>query len=212
VRSIGSTISFVTPGGEQVRVGDTFGGSVATNYWLLQGRASAQPLLSVAGADTNINAALTSKGTGSVSLNTNGGAQQQLAVAHTASAVNFVQVTGAATGSGPLISAQGSDANAELRFQSKGTGSVNVLDGGGFNSLRVLQRATNGDTFLDVQRAVGFVDLIASSGVTNGDIRLTPKGTGLVRFGAYTAGALTATGHINIKAADGTTYKVLVST
>jgi len=55
--------------------------------------------------------------------------------------------------------------------------------------------------------------LIKSEGTdTNIDLALTPKGTGLVRFGTYVAGALLATGYINIKAADGTTYKVLVST
>ena len=47
---------------------------------------------------------------------------------------------------------------------------------------------------------------------TNIDLALTPKGTGLVRFGTYTAGAPTATGYISIKASDGTTYKVLVGT
>lgn len=129
-----------------------------------------------------------------------------------ASAVNFVQVTGAATGGFPTISVQGSDTNASLNLQAKGTGSVNLIDGASGTIMRGLRAVTSGNTFLDVQRNVGFVDLIAASGIANGDIRLTPKGTGLVRFGTYTAGALTATGYINIKAADGTTYKVLVST
>jgi len=84
------------------------------------------------------------------------GGSSQFKITHTAAAVNNVQVTGAATGSRPVISTQGSD--------------------------------------------------------TNIDLALTPKGTGLVRFGTYVAGALVATGYINIKAADGTTYKVLVST
>ena len=98
--------------------------------------------------------ALNSKGSNPIQFYTGGTRQAQ--IAHTASAVNFLQLTGSIATSAPILSAQGTD--------------------------------------------------------TNIDLALTPKGTGLVRFGTYVAGALTATGYINIKAADGTTYKVLVST
>ena len=83
-------------------------------------------------------------------------AVEQFRVAHTASAVNYVQATGGATGNPVTLSAQGS--NADI------------------------------------------------------DLSLTPKGAGLVRFGTYTAAAVTATGYISIKDSTGTTYKVLVST
>jgi hypothetical protein len=79
-------------------------------------------------------------------------------VSHTASAVNYVQVTGGATGTPATVTISGQGSSANI------------------------------------------------------DLALTPKGTGLVKFGTYVAGALLATGYINIKAADGTTYKVLVST
>jgi hypothetical protein len=160
-------------------------------------------------ATTHLNIA--SNGDGRINFNTRSTTEvTQMRVSDTASAVNFVQVTGAATGSGPIISAQGSDTNAELRFQSKGTGSVNVLEGGGFNSLRVLQRAASGDTWIDIQRNVGFVDFIAASGVTDGDIRLTPKGAGNVRFGTYTGTALSIAGYIEIKDAGGTIRRLAV--
>jgi hypothetical protein len=42
------------------------------------------------------------------------------------------------------------------------------------------------------------------------DISLTPKGTGNVRFGAFTAGVLTPTGSITIKDAAGNTRRLLV--
>ena len=79
----------------------------------------------------------------------------QLNVPHTASAVNYVQVTGAATGVAPVVSAQGSD--------------------------------------------------------TNIDLALTPKGTGNVRFGTYTASmVLTVQGYIEVKDAGGTIRKLAV--
>jgi hypothetical protein len=202
--------------GLQFRVNDTFGSVASSNWWEVSGRgATAAPLFGVAG-ETNTSGIFYIKGSGfhrfatGAASDNGGGSVDQFRVAHTASAVNYVQVTGAATGSGPLISAQGSDANAELRFQSKGTGSVNVLEGGGFNSLRVLQRAASGDTWIDIQRNVGFVDFIAASGVTDGDIRLTPKGAGNVRFGTYTGTALSIAGYIEIKDAGGTIRRLAV--
>jgi hypothetical protein len=75
-------------------------------------------------------------------------------VVHTASAVNYLQVTGGGTGSAATLSAQGSD--------------------------------------------------------TNIDLALTPKGTGVLRFGTYTAGILAQAGYITIKDAAGNTRNLLV--
>lgn len=49
---------------------------------------------------------------------------EQMRVSHTASAVNYVQVTGAATGSAPTISAQGSNADIDLTLTPKGAGTI----------------------------------------------------------------------------------------
>jgi hypothetical protein len=154
-----------------------------------------------------------------LSFGTSSAASEQLRVSHTASAVNYVQVTGAATSGTPTISAQGSDANvsitiasknvADARLQSNG-GNVALLTDSGLTALRAIPRVASGDTFLDVQRAVGFIDLIASSSVTDGDIRFTPKGAGNVRFGTYTGTILTPTGFITIKDSGGTTRRLLV--
>lgn len=48
----------------------------------------------------------------------------QLAVVHTASAVNTLQVSGAATGNPPTITAVGSDSNVGINFVTKGSGQV----------------------------------------------------------------------------------------
>jgi hypothetical protein len=96
----------------------------SVNYVAIQGDTSISPKISAAGAGTNLNLLLSSKGVGGIGFYTNGLAQQQFAVTHTASAVNYVQATGAATGSGPTISAQGSDANINLNLNAKGTSGV----------------------------------------------------------------------------------------
>jgi hypothetical protein len=175
----------------------------------------------------------TSAGTGNVRFYTNNIAQEQMRVSHTASAVNYVQVTGAATGNAPAISVQGSDANVGITVQGKGAGSAilqanstgNALfaTDGGLTALRAVPRVASGDTWLDVQRGVGAVILSAASGTTNGDITLTPRGTGVVRTsgtgirlygsssgyvgltGAAAAGSTTYT----LPAADGTTGQML---
>jgi hypothetical protein len=90
-----------------------------------------------------------------ISLRTDGG--EQLRVAHTASAVNYVQATGAATAASPTLSAQGSDLNI--------------------------------------------------------DLALTPKGTGVLKFGTHTAVADTAvSGYVEIKDSGGTVRKLAVIT
>jgi hypothetical protein len=65
----------------------------------------------------------------SVPVSNGGGGNTQLQIAHTASAVNYVQVTGAVTGTAtipkaPILSAQGSDTNISMALLPKGTGIV----------------------------------------------------------------------------------------
>jgi hypothetical protein len=58
---------------------------------------------------------------------TNGnGSARQAVIAHTASAVNYIQATGNTTGGGAVLSAQGSDTNVGININPKGAGSVNV--------------------------------------------------------------------------------------
>jgi hypothetical protein len=53
-----------------------------------------------------------------------------LAVKKTASAVNEIQMTNAATGSGPTIDVTGDDSNTDLNIKGKGTGSVALGNAG----------------------------------------------------------------------------------
>lgn len=97
----------------------------SVNYWQVNGNITGSPpLLFVDGTDTNIGANFATKGTGSYLFYTNTGTTVQFVIAHVASAVNYLQAQGNATGSGPSLLALGSDANIDLNLHSKGTGSI----------------------------------------------------------------------------------------
>jgi hypothetical protein len=90
----------------------TFRNAIATSY----------PILRPAGSDTNIGLFIDTKGTGIHRFRTNDGAQEQFRVNHATNAVNNLQVSGAATGSPPVLAAIGSDTNIDLAVTPKGTG------------------------------------------------------------------------------------------
>lgn len=99
--------------------------STHVNYLQVTGAATGLlPSITAQGSDTNVSLAISAKGTGAVGLYTNNGTAPQFAATHTASAVNYVQATGGATGNAVTLSAQGSDANINLALAAKGTGSV----------------------------------------------------------------------------------------
>jgi hypothetical protein len=213
VRSLGTNIQFFTPGGLQLNVTDT--AATAANYVQIQGRATGNgTIISSQGSDASINFEVQAKGTGGA-VRFFAGSAEQVRFTPTASAVNYVQVTGATTLNPPVISAQGSDTTVALLFQAKGGQNIRFFsNAGSAEQFRILH---TGGTIANYCSVTGNVAGSAPAFSVNGsdtniDLALTPKGTGLVRFGTYVAGALTATGYINIKAADGTTYKVLVST
>ena len=121
-------------------------------------------------------------GTGAFRFLTNGIGVDQMRITHTASAVNYVQVTGAATGGRPTISAQGSDTNINFDYIAKGSGlhafkttsgtqfSVNDNGGSAVNRLQVVGSATG----IAVQ-------LSAQGSDTNIPLVLQPKGTGALQ-------------------------------
>jgi len=192
--------------GAQVEIGSTLNTYIPTTTAAVYGT----PTLSfsgVAGIGLQSDGSLyeTSAGTGNVRFYTNNIAQEQMRVSHTASAVNYVQVTGAATGGNPTISAQGSDSNINLILARKGTGTVQVQ--GAF------QAGTHLFNFLQLAGSTtgNAVTASAGGGDTNIDLTLTPKGTGMVRFGTRTASADAAiTGYIEIKDSGGTTRRLAV--
>jgi hypothetical protein len=131
-----NTFNLATNSGVHLQLLD--GGLPNNNYFRLQGGSTVYA--GSAGSDTNVGLILYSRGTGNIDLATNSGTGQ-LRVAHTASAVNYVQVTGAATTASPVVSAQGSDANITMRLASKGTNPVAISTnyaGSGTGNTQVL--------------------------------------------------------------------------
>lgn len=157
-------------------------GKGSANYFRFTGNTTGNgPTLRFTGSDSNIDGIYAVRGTGAHRFFTNDNNQQQFQVSHTASAVNYVQVTGAATGAEPVISAQGSDSNIRLILRSKGSLGIRLQDavgntsfatatGGGSNFIQTAGTAT---TFGPVLSAAG--------GDTNIPLVLQPKGTGALQ-------------------------------
>jgi hypothetical protein len=206
-------LSIHTSGGETIRITDSGGTNV--NYWRIQGASTnSAPQLQVSGSDTNVSGLISSRGTGQISFYTNGFNQEQLRVSHTASAVNYVQVTGAATANPPVISAQGSDSTIAMIFQAKGGQDHRFFsNSGSAEQFRVLHTAgTIANQTTATGSATGVAPIFGVRGTdTNIDLALTPKGTGVVQFGTRTASADVAiTGYIEIKDAGGTVRRLAV--
>jgi len=154
---------------------------------------------------------LGSNGTSRVSITTNGtSATEQLRVNHTTSAVNYVQVTGSTTTNRPTISAQGSDANISLGYDAKGTGGHTFRAGG--NTQVLINNTSTAVNALNLTgSATGTAVPISVTGTdTNIDLALTPKGTGRLRFGTYTATVSTIAGYIEILDSGGTVRRLAV--
>ena len=126
VRSIGTNLSFYTPAGEQLRLTDN--GVSSPGFLQLFGSASG--LGFYAGGPTTVSMAFVSKGAAGLTFATNStSANQQFNIAHIANAVNYVNVSGAAIGGAPTISTQGSEINAGLNINSKGSGVITFTRG-----------------------------------------------------------------------------------
>ena len=106
------------------------GDNVAVNYLDVFGTTTGNgPIIRAEGADANVRLNLYSKGTDAVIIGTNQGAQVAAAFIHTASAVNYLWMSGNITGSGPSVRAEGTDTNIALNLSAKGTGAVNLYTG-----------------------------------------------------------------------------------
>jgi hypothetical protein len=272
----GSAVNFWTGGTNTTRALAIFGnsGNVVNGFTITPTLAGGSPSFAVAGTDTNIDLALTTKGTGALRFNTGGGEQVQVAnkpsainflringnstgagpdimarggdaavnlnlvafgagnidfftnhdsfvrqmrVANTASAVNFVQVTGAATGGATRISTQGSDANVGMDLVLKGTPfgpGFRVQNQGGTGtcfSVVVSTASVANHPRANPSAAGNPVSFSAEGSDTNIDLALTPKGTGNVRFGTFTADmTLIVQGFIEVKDSGGTIRKLAV--
>jgi len=193
VKSVGSTMSFTTPAGEQFRVIDNANPTV---YWQAFGSAGNAILRSTAAG------LLQSSGANQIAFQTNQGSTQ-FNIAHTASAVNYVQVTGGVTGNNATISAQGSDASIGLSFVTKGGFGMQFNNSSGGSIVQYTQSGTTSATtnylrFTNYNGSGTSPIISTQGGDTDISLSLVPKGLGIVLLNQQTPTAVTATGTLTI--------------
>lgn len=106
---------------------------------------------------------------------------RQFQIAHVLNAVNYLSLAGAASGTPILLSAAGSDANVAWRAQTKGTGSFSVEIGSA--GIALIVQATGAGAEPDrlaIQSDTGRGHIIGNGASANIDIRVTPKGAGVL--------------------------------
>jgi hypothetical protein len=191
---------------------DIGGTTTSVNFARIVGAATgAAPTISAQGSDANINLGLTAKGTGNINLSNGSGLQVQINDS-VGTAVNYFSFGGSVTNSTPAMVMKGSDANVGAALTTKGTGGY-VFWSGNFSRINaVIPSVASSVNFLQLAPAVttGAPELSAQGSDANINLKLTPKGTGTLQFGTYTAGVLSPTGFITITDAAGTSRRLLV--
>jgi hypothetical protein len=107
---------------------------------------------------------------------------EQIIFQTTASAVNQFDVTNAATGNSPSISATGGDTNIDVAIIPKGSGETKIGTGA---ANATLTSSGAHDLILDTNSGTNSGTIAITDG-SNGDITLTPNGTGDVKAVADT--------------------------
>ena len=102
---------------------------------------------------------------------------EQIIFQTTASAVNELEVTNAATGNPPILGASG-ETNVDLHIKPKGSGETIIGSGGAAATL-----TTSGtyDLVLDTNKGTNSGNITITDGA-NGAIDLTTNGTGAIKF------------------------------
>jgi hypothetical protein len=182
VRSLGSTLDFYTPN-QQIafRVND-YANQAGSGYWQAYGGNPA-PILRANGTTAG---QIQTNSAVPIQFQTNN-AFEQFRIAHTASAVNYVQVTGAATGGRVTLSSQGSDGNIGTNYQTKGNGQHIFYTSAGGSVAFVINGTGTANYIQTNNAAAGSAPSFQVAGIdTNIDLTLTPKGTGVVKAGTNT--------------------------
>jgi hypothetical protein len=173
-----------TPGAESLRVTPV---ASAVNYWDAIGSATGNSIgLYARGSDANVGMNFVGKGTGQTFFNNNG--VNQFSIGNTASAVNYLQVTGGATTGGPSLLSQGSDTNVDLLLKTKGTGTLNFYTNSGTLQFLIGHTASAVNYVQVTGGATGSAITIAANGTdTNVGMSYISKGAGQHFF--YSSGS-----------------------
>jgi len=107
---------------------------------------------------------------------------QQIIFQTTSSAVNQFDITNAATGNAPSISATGDDSNIDIALIPKGTGETKIGTGA---AAATLTSSGAYDLRLDTNSGTNssYINIVDAA---NGNVQLYPNGTGLTEIGGGT--------------------------
>jgi len=194
-KSLNGTLSFYMPFGETVRMQD--GGALQNGYITMQGSTTTSGGAYITSSASSLY--LSASSGNSVQFFTNGGGStRQFQVSHTASAVNYVQVTGAVTTGTPVIQAQGSDTNVSLAIRAKNLGGV-YLQPNSLNQLGVTSTASAVNYHNFTGAIAGSAPVYSVLGTdTDISMLLVPKGLGIVYTNQQTPVAVDATNTLTI--------------
>ena len=107
---------------------------------------------------------------------------EQIIFQTTSSAVNQFDITNAATGNAPSLSATGGDSNIDVAIVPKGTGETKIGTGA---AAATLTSSGAYDLVLDTNSGTNSGTVTITDGA-NGNITATPNGTGVVEIGGNT--------------------------
>ena len=107
---------------------------------------------------------------------------EQIIFQTTSSAVNQFDITNAATGNAPSLSATGGDSNIDVAIVPKGTGETKIGTGA---AAATLTSSGAYDLVLDTNSGTNSGTVTITDGA-NGNITATPNGTGVVEVGGNT--------------------------
>ena len=176
--------------------------SAVNEFAVTNAATTGKPTLSLSGGDTNISMAIKGgKGTGGLNILDGNSNEVIVAGAGTASAVNEITVTNAATGNAPVIEATGGDTNIPVILKGKGTGPVRlgqatssdirleadqpVADSSGNELIKFTKTASAVNEITVANAATGAGPTVSATGSdSNVDINLQTKGTGAYNFKA----------------------------
>jgi hypothetical protein len=96
--------------------------TAVNNFNIFNNTTGNAPGISAVGSDPNISFAVTAKGTSSVICQNGSGIGATITAS--ASSVNWVNISGRATGVAPTVAATGSDPNVSLNLTTRGSGTV----------------------------------------------------------------------------------------
>lgn len=117
-------------------------------------------------------------------LDTNGAVM--IATTSAASAVNYINVTNAASAAGPILAAAGTATNIDLTVAAKGTGAINFTGTStAAAALRIYEQTTNGTNFVSLSSPAALsadVPLVLPSNVGTAGQALITNGSGVLSF------------------------------